>query len=223
MQQIYINIAKNILFAFNYVRHMKIQSDYKDNISFNARLGANLKANLLKNDFGGSVRRLSKFEKLFQDTFEKQLDDNTVIELNKNNRLSISNMIAPKITYPLKLLSHEASLAKRILKECDLVYSNTEYNLFERIISKSVNSGKTMEEVSRFAETLNEYRRPYFTDLIGTAARILKENPDSKLTEYEFSVMINTQIREVVETPEFQNAMSQNFTDALRMLNIPKN
>lgn len=198
---------------------MDINKNYNSSINFNARLGANLRLNLLKNEFGGSVKHLEKFEKIFNDTFEKKMDTNTVVEITDKGRFRISNPIAPKITYPIKILYNNKSLGQRLLTECDKVYSTTEYRLFQRIISSKVKTGKSLNKISELSKKLDEHSRLYFNDLIGTASRILKENPNSKLTEAEFSDMITTQIREVVETPEFQEAMSSGkFFDAVKIL-----
>ena len=198
---------------------MYINTNYNNPISFNACLGANLKQKLLVNEFGGDTKRLEKFEKLFRDTFDKKIDTNTVVDISENGRFKMSNPIAPKITYPVKILNRKKSLAQRVLTECDKVYSSVEYRLFQRIISKKVQSGKSLEEISKLSKKLDEHSRLYFMDLIGTASRILKENPNSKLSEFEFSDMITTQMREIIESPEFQKAMSNgNFLAATKVL-----
>ena len=198
---------------------MYINTDYNNSTSFNARLGANLRQKLLVNEFGGDTKRLEKFEKLFRDTFDKKIDTNSVVDISEGGRFKISNPIAPKITYTLNILNRKKPLPQRILTECDRVYANAEYRLFQKIISKGVQSGKSIEQISKFSEKLDDEIRPYFMDLIGTATRILKENPNSKLTELEFMDMINTQMREIIETPEFQQAMSNNnFSAAAKIL-----
>ena len=81
-------------------------------------------------------------------------------------------------------------------------------------------SGKTLEEVGIIGKTLDKYKRPYFNDLIETASRILKENPKSKLTEFDFLEMINIQMQEIINTPEFQRAIANgNFAKAAKILN----
>ena len=198
---------------------MYINTDYNNSISFNARLGANLKQKLLVNEFGGDTKRFEKFERLFRDTFDKKIDTNTVVDISESGRFKISNPIGPKITYSLNILNRKKPLPQRILTECDRVYANAEYRLFQKIISKGVRSGKSLEQMSKLSEKLDDEIRPYYTDLIGTATRILKENPNSKLTELEFMDMINTQMREIIETPEFQQAMSNNnFSAAAKIL-----
>lgn len=181
-----------------------------DTVSFNAKLGNNLKNYLLKNDFAGDKKRLAKYEQIFCDTFEKNLDTNTVVEIAGNKRFKLYNLIAPKVTYPVKVYSRsENPLSKRILTECNKVYSYAEYRLFERIVSKLVNSGKSIDEITELGNKISEERKPYFDDMIKTADRILKENPQSKLTELEMAKMRDIQLRELIESDEFQQAMSK--------------
>ena len=170
-----------------------------DTVSFNAKLGNNLKNYLLKNDFAGDKKRLAKYEQIFCDTFEKNLDTNTVVEMAGNKRFKLYNLIAPKVTYPVKVYSRsENPLSKRILTECNKVYSYAEYRLFERI-----------DERTELDNKISEERKPYFDDMIKTADRILKENPQSKLTELEMAKMRDIQLRELIESDEFQQAMSK--------------
>lgn len=198
---------------------MYISSDYNNSISFNARLGANLKLKLLNNDFGGDVKRLEKFEKLFNDTFEKKLDVNTVIDITGGGRFSISNLVAPGISQAMRFLHKQKPLAQRILTECDRVYASEEHRLFKKIITKKYNSGKSLEKIAKLSEKLDAKSKLHFMDLIETASRILKENPQSKLTEVEFLDMINIQLREIVESPEFQEALAKDgFPAAVRVL-----
>ena len=188
---------------------MNIQTDYNNRISFNARLGANLKSKLLKEEFGGDVNRLKNFEMQFQDAVKEALDTNTILERNNNGHFQISNLIAPDITYPIKLFYRDKLLSQRILDQGWLKYLTTECRLFEKIVSKKFNSGKSMDELRELAADLNEIRRPYYTDVIDSAKRILKDNPNSKLTDLEFSEMNTIQLREIVESPEFQKLMSE--------------
>ncbi len=198
---------------------MYISSDYNNSISFNARLGANLKLKLLNNDFGGDVKRLEKFEKLFNDTFEKKLDTNTVVDITDGERFRISNLAAPGISQAMRFLHKDMPLAQRILTECDKVYASEEHRLFKKIISKKYNSGKSLEKIAKLSEELDARSKLHFMDLIETASRILKEKPQSKLTEVEFLDMINIQLREIVESPEFQEALAKGgFPAAVRVL-----
>ena len=198
---------------------MYIDSNYNNSISFNARIGANLRLKLLNDEFGGSAKRLEKFERLFHDTFEKHLDENTIIDITDAGRFRLSNLIDPKITYTMRALYKEKPLAQRVLTMCHKIYANEENILFIKIISKKVKSGKSLEEIGKMAEKLDKYKRPYLNDLIETASRILEENPYSKLTEFDFLEMLNIQLQEIINTPEFQKAIANgNFAKAVKIL-----
>ncbi len=191
-----------------------MQTDYKNSISFNAKLGPNLKAYLLNNEFNGEPSHIKKFEKLFSDTFAKSIDTNTYIERKSNGKFELYNSAFPKIKVPINLSKRkDKTLAHKLINECSLAYGRAEYLLFERYIASQVAHGKTLEKIQSVGEkALNSIRKPYFLDLIDTAKRILKENPKSKLDELDFSDMINIQMREIIDTPEFQDMISKTFS-----------
>lgn len=178
-------------------------------IAFNAKFGPNLTAYLAQNDFEKSLTKVKVFEKQFSDKFVEYLDENTILDLNKRNRLEIFNPNFSKIKMPLNI-KLTSDFAKTILKQSQWLYNRAECVLFERIISSQIFKGKTFEQLRNFAQnSLSSPRRDYFEDTIVTAERILKENPSSKLTEYDYSRMRDIQLREFVESPEFQELMSK--------------
>ena len=201
-----------------------MNTDYKNQITFTARIGKNLKMHLLNNEFYANPQRVEKFERMFYDTFKKNIDTNTVLEMDSRGKFYLYNIGLKGVKHSLKIFASGGNIANKILQECSTVFSRAEYVLFQKYISTNVLKGKSLEKIKAVGETkLNGVRKHHFNDLVGTAQRILKQNPESKLTEYEFSDMITTQIREVVETPEFQRAMSQNIGKALDMLRKSKN
>ena len=189
-------------------------TDYNNSISFNARLGPNLKTYLLKNEFSNDIPHVEKFERLFSDTFSKYIDTNSYIERKPNGKFEIFNFAFPKIKVPIKISNRkDRTLAQNILNECSVAYGRAEYVLFQRFIASQVRKGKTLETIQKVGESaLDNERKPYFMDLIETAKRILAENPKSKLDELDFSDMINIQLRETVETPEFQELIAKIFS-----------
>jgi hypothetical protein len=188
--------------------------DYNSSIAFNAGIGTNLGNYLLKTEFDKDVSRLKKFEKLFEDTFSKNLDTNTVIERKNNGRFELFNSAFPKIKVPIKISQRgDRTLAQKLLSECNVAFARAEYVLFERYIASQSALGKSLDVIQKVGEeALDINRKPYFTDLIDTARRILQENPKSKLDEGDFSDMINIQLREIIETPEFQKMVAQTFS-----------
>lgn len=188
-----------------------IQTDYKNQITFNARIGKNLKAYLCKSEFDGNMEKTEKFEKLFQDTFEAHIDTNTVLEINNRKKFYLYNSGLKGVKNSIKIFERDGkTLAQRILHECSTAYSRAEYVLFEKYISSRVARGNTIAKISSVGKRcLDEERLPYFFDLVGTAERILRENPKSKLSESDFSDMINIQMMETVNSPEFQAQLAK--------------
>ena len=186
-------------------------TDYNSSITFNARLGKNLKSYLCVSEFDGSMDRTAKFERLFSDTFEKNIDKNTVLEMNKHGGFYLYNLGLKGVKTSVSISKNKnKTLAQHILSECQSTFARAEYVLFEKYIAAQVAIGKALDKISSVGETrLDKKRLPYFRDLIGTAERILKENPDSKLSEGDFSDMINIQMLETVNTPEFQAQLAK--------------
>ncbi len=186
-------------------------NNYNNSISFNARLGSNLKTFLLNNEFNGKIKRVEKFQDEFSDKFVKYLDDNTYIEMKSNGRFELFNPAFPKLKMPVKLsLKDGTNISTRLLNTHYLVYNRAEYLLFQRFISSQVAKGQTLETVKVIGErSLRKERKLYFTDLIEAASRILKVNPKSKLDETDFSIMNDIILRELIENPEIQAILSK--------------
>lgn len=183
-----------------------MQTDYKNQISFNARIGKNLKMYLCKNEFGGSSVKTEKFEKLFHDTFERNIDTNTVLEMNSRGKFYLYNLGLKGVKNPIHIFEKDGkTLAQRVLHECSTAYSRAEYVLFQKYISTHVLKGQSLDKIEAVGKArLDGVREPYFNDLVRTASRILKEKPKSKLTDSDFSNMTNIQLLEEIESPEFQ-------------------
>ena len=183
-----------------------LNTDYKNSISFNARLGKNLKVFLTQEEFCQNKEKTKDFERLFHDTFEKFIDNNTVLERNNYGKFYLYNLGLKGVKVPIKIYEKEGqSLAQRLLNKCYVAYSRAEYVLFQKYISSHILKGQSLEEIKMVGENmLDKKRKPYFLDLIETSSRILRENPNSKLTELDYSNMINIQIQEIVNTATFQ-------------------
>ncbi|MBO6180539.1 hypothetical protein J6O86_02500, partial [bacterium] len=61
-----------------------------NNIAFEARVGKNA-LKILKNDFGGDTDKVAKFEHLFDDTFSKNIDNCTVVDVDKSGNYVFSH------------------------------------------------------------------------------------------------------------------------------------
>ena len=178
---------------------MEISNNY--NINFGAKFGPNLRATLLKNDFGGSKQKLAEFEDTFSKNFEEWLEENTILELRKGGKFEISNPAFPNHRIIFNLVARAKTLSERLLNAHYLNFNYNECKLFKQIISKEVKKGKTLDELQAIANSklTAGQRREYFNDFIGFAKRIKEENPNSELTELEFSEMSNRAMRELLE------------------------
>ena len=178
---------------------MEISNNY--NINFGAKFGPNLRATLLKNDFGGSKQKLAEFEDTFSKNFEEWLEENTILELRKGGKFEISNPAFPNHRTIFNLVARAKTLSERLLNAHYLNFNYNECKLFKQIISKEVKKGKTLDELQAIANSklTAGQRREYFNDFIEFAKRIKEENPNSELTELEFSEMSNRAMRELLE------------------------
>jgi len=157
---------------------------------FQAKLGKNITQTLRK-EFEYNPAKLQKYEQLIQDTFNKNIDKNTILDINKENKLMFSHTLFPRIKFcqNYKLPQNEP-LGKRILNQCSKTIANGEYNLFQLIISTSINKGKSFKMLFKLSEKLeNSSSKKRFQDLLNIATRIKKENPKSKLTHNDFLTM----------------------------------
>ena len=157
---------------------------------FQAKLGKNITQTLRK-EFEYNPAKLQKYEQLIQDTFNKNIDKNTILDINKENKLMFSHTLFPRIKFcqNYKLPKNEP-LGKRIINQCSRTIGNGEYNLFQLIISTSINNGKSFNKLFKLSEKLeNDSSKKSFQNLLNIATRIKKENPKSKLTFNDFSSM----------------------------------
>jgi len=176
---------------------------YSNNISFQARAGANV-LKIVKKEFNGDKNRIAKFEQLFGDTFAKNLDENTIIDLDKNNNYIFSHSTFPKIKYKSnENLTFKKSFANSLLQECPKILANIENKMFRTIIAKSIKSGRSFEDLENFAQKIftNEKSKGNFLENLNLAKRIKKEYPKSKLKDFEFDYMMNVVLEEQANTP----------------------
>lgn len=174
-----------------------------NNISFQARVGKNA-LKIVKNECNGDKKRTAKFERLFEDTFTKNLDENTVVDLDKNNNYVFSHSFFPKIKHKsTQNMTFKKSFANSLLQECPKTLGNIETKMFRTIIAKSIKTGKTFDELENFAQKIlkNEKSREYFLENLNLAKRIKKEYPKSKLKDFEFDYMMNIVLEEQANTP----------------------
>ncbi len=179
---------------------MEIQAN---NISFKARIGTNT-IKSLKKEFNGDKTKIAKFEQLFQDTFAKNLDDNTIIDLDKSNNYIFSHTQFPKIKYKTnQKLVFKKSLSNSLIQECPKIFAGIENKMFRTIIARSIKNGKSFEQLEDIVQKIfkNEKSKKYFLQNMNIAKRIKKECPNSKLKDFEFDYMNIKIMEEEAKTP----------------------
>ena len=174
-----------------------------NNIAFEARVGKNA-LKILKNDFGGDTDKVAKFEHLFDDTFSKNIDSDTVVDVDKSGNYVFSHSEFPKIKHKTtEKPAFKKSFANSLLQECPKTLARIENKMFRTIISKSVNSGKSFEDLENIAQKVfkNEKSKNKFLENLSVAKRIKKEYPKSKLKDFEFDYMNMVILEEEAKTP----------------------
>jgi len=122
-----------------------MNTSVKNDISFQAKVGKRLLRQVRK-EFDNNEIKVEKFEKMFQDTFQRNVDENLVIDIDKNKNLVFSHLSIPNVKYASsKVRNGNQSIAKYVMNECSKTYGYGEYMLFKNIISKSHNKGKDID------------------------------------------------------------------------------
>ena len=175
------------------------------NISFTARPGAGIVRRAVL-EYNGDEVRLTKFKKLFHDTFENNLDENTVINLDEQERYVFSNLKFPNIFYKSdEKLDRERGrdFLSAVIMACPKVLSSLEHKMIRTIIKECYKSGISPKEMSKMAEEniQNAGLKKYFLDNLNIARRIKENNPNSKLTLDEFEEMEMQIFDELAEIP----------------------
>ena len=149
-----------------------------NNIAFEARVGKNA-LKILKNDFGGDTDKVAKFERLFDDTFSKNIDNCTVVDVNKSGNYVFSHSEFLKMKHKTtEKPVFKKSFANSLLQECPKTLARIENKMFRTIISKSINSGKSFEDLENIAQKVfkNEKSKNKFLENLSVAKRIKKES-----------------------------------------------
>ncbi len=174
-----------------------------NNIAFEARVGKNA-LKIIKNDFGGDTDKVAKFEHLFDDTFSKNIDNGTVVDVNKSGNYVFSHSEFLKMKHKTtEKPVFKKSFANSLLQECPKTLARIENKMFRTIISKSINSGKSFEDLENIAQKVfkNEKSKNKFLENLSVAKRIKKEYPKSKLKDFEFDYMNMIILEEEAKTP----------------------
>ena len=173
-----------------------------NDLSFRAKLGKNILKKIDK-EFNYDKTKLDKYVQLFKDTFESNLDKETVVDINRNRNFVFSNNNFPDIKYQhSSKMKISESVAKTLINECSRIFGGGEIDLFKVVIRKHLNNGKDTEGLKQLANKIhNPKSREYFDEYIKVAERIKKEFPDSKISREEFDYIQNIIMQEEANTP----------------------
>ena len=161
--------------------------DMKTNsISFKAIPG-NEVVRRVSAEVNGDAVKINKFKKLFNDVFEKNIDANTVIDINDQNLFVFSHK-----SFPDYVIEHDGKYNKRdtfvhtMLQACPKEMFVAECKLIRKIVKEKVNSGIDFQALRNCAdEFTNKISRQFFLNNIAIAERIKSLNPDSTLEDSE--------------------------------------
>ena len=174
----------------------------QNNITFKAKPGANV-LNIAKKEYVYSPAKIEKFIKLYKDTFIKNIDENTVVDLTPDNKYVFSNELFPNIKYFSDIaLEIKEDLLQSFVQECPKSLARIERDMFKYIISKSINKGMSFQDLAEIAEGIkNDSCKNDFLRNLNVAERIKKEDPNSQLTPIEFDAMSCKLMEEEANTP----------------------
>lgn len=172
------------------------------NISFQAKVGKNA-LKIVKKEFNSDMKRVKKFEQLYDDTFAKNLDKDTVVDLDKNNKYVFSHAGFPQIPYKSpESFTFKKSVWNSLLQECQITLVNIENKMLRTIISKSIKSGMSFEQLENYGYKVfsSEKTKNRFSENIYLAKRIKQKFPKSELRDFEFDNMSILVMEEEAET-----------------------
>ena len=170
--------------------------------SFRAKLGKRLLKQINK-EFKNEKVRTNKYVALFDDTFTRNIDKETVVDITKHNNLVFSNTNFPDVKYQhSSKIRTMYGIAKTLINECSRTISGGEIYLFKNIIRKYLNKGIDFSELEQMAEKIiNTTSRERFLEKIKVAERIKKEFPETTFSNEEFDYMQNKIMQEEAEIP----------------------
>ena len=171
----YSYLSANYFFSI-FICNMEICNN---NIAFEARVGKNA-LKIIKNDNG------------------------TVVDVDKSGNYVFSHSEFLKMKHKTtEKPVFKKSFANSLLQECPKTLARIENKMFRTIISKSINSGKSFEDLENIAQKVfkNEKSKNKFLENLSVAKRIKKEYPKSKLKDFEFDYMNMVILEEEAKTP----------------------
>ena len=190
------NLANFIFIIF--ITNMMINN----NITFRAKPGARI-INCAKKEFGNNPQKIEKYINLYSNTFSANLDKNTIVDLSKDNKYIFSHENFSGIKYVSNaVLDIKSDMLQSLLQECPKTLARIEDKLFRTIISASIKQGKSIQDLyAAAAKIINDKSKKHFLDNLNLAELIIKENPNSKLSDWDFDNMNIKLMEKEANTP----------------------
>lgn len=157
-------------------------------------------------DCNGDETRINKFQDNFHKTFDNNLDENTVVDVDEKEQYVFYHLKFPDIFYKSDRILDRGrgnDFQSAVIMACPEVLKSVEYKMIRTIIAESVKSGISFDDLNKMADSniQNKKVKKYFLDDINIARRIKEENPESNLTLEDFEVMEMIIFNERAETP----------------------
>lgn len=165
---------------------MEIQRQYNP-YNFKAHPGKRMLEQVSK-EFNGNAEKVEKFKTLFNRTHE-YLDENIVIDINKNNDYIISHADFEGFENTITHISDITKpLAETVITECTRTFGYGQLTLFRNIVRTLTERGIPFKEIERIGSDRikNEYASNSFIESV-KAAKWIKENcPDAEWSNEDF-------------------------------------
>ena len=159
--------------------------------TFQARPGKQL-TKLIRREFGGDEAKITKFESLF-DRVYTDLDTNTIIDIDKNERYVFSNSSFPDISYCYGRKLVPKPLTEVVIAECPKTFAYGQLLLFRNIVKILSERKISLEEIEKmgFERITNQKASKTFMKTIKTAKWIKENMSKTKLNQVDFEVADN--------------------------------
>lgn len=169
---------------------MEIQNQYCL-YTFQARPGKRL-TKLVRKEFNGDEAKVAKFKSLF-DRVHSNLDNNTVIDIDKKERYVFSNTSFPDISYCYERKLVQKPLSEVVITECPKTFAYGQLLLFRNIVKILSERNISLEAIEKMG--LERITNPKvcktFMETVKTAKWMKENMPKTQLKQIGFEVADN--------------------------------
>lgn len=176
--------------------------DMNNNITFCGKPGKSI-INIVKKEYGAKSPKVKQYVKLYCDTFSKNIDEHTVVDISPDNKYILSHEAFPDVKYVSNTdVYMRNGLLPSLLNECPVTLGRIEFKMFQEIISSRLKKGESVKELNNAANGIkNKKSRKNFLDNLNVAEHIILENPKSQLTHPEYDDMATRLMAKEANTP----------------------